>query len=477
MEPFTLPPQGGGMCHSNPELTGYIRVQPPTSVDLKWHREKLIPEKLGSLGNGVAGNGDIVACTFLSLRDSLIVYDYDGNRVWSSGDILNWHAMFSVPMVDVHGRVITCDDEKIIMIDTNTKEVVWQSSLLYGGTPYSPTITEDGTIIVATDKGPVYAFDSTDGSLLAWKFLGDDELVRWISYYTGIDDPGFFSTVNTPSVKGNRVYVTTKYKNRLGLSTIREDSRLYALDIDPTKPIDERITVAWSWHFNGSTTASPTLVGDTVYFDVVPSRFNKYIVAITDAGDHPKLKWKVSYDYITYASFTYDPRGGMWYVDPFNQRIVRFSYDDGSIMETININDTLKSEYKDPIPRLPLRWGPRVPKVFSHLPWLPLPVYYNYGYYSSSPIVMCGTDTNPILIVGAGNTRPVYHTSSYVLAFDLSNNNELLWKFKIHEGVFNPIRYPIFGLKFLLGLATIMVKDNEPRVVFGTALDGVYSIG
>ena len=62
-----------------------------------------------------------------------------------------------------------------------------------------------GTIIIATDRGPVYAFNSSDGSLIAWKYLGEDEKIHPLYRLLNIDDPGFFSTTNTPCVKGNRI--------------------------------------------------------------------------------------------------------------------------------------------------------------------------------------------------------------------------------------------------------------------------------
>jgi len=444
---FILPEWGGGMVHSDPQMSDYIRLPvPKNNVEILWHCSELSGEKAGAKGNAIAGNGKIAACAFAGIKDNLVIYDYDGNRLWSSGDLLNFWTVSSAPMVDVNGRVIICDNRVVIMVDTfdcdsDGKIVEWISELPYGGLPFSPVITEDGTIVIATDRGPVYAFNSSDGSLIAWKYLGENERIHPLYLLLNIDDPGFFSTINTPCVKGNRIYVSTQYKGPWGIPTLRRHARLYAVDVDSANPnVDDRFKEVWHFEFGGPSQASPTLINDTIYFDGYrpkPSiRRNIHLFAVTDMGDYGKEEWKVPYPLQTYASFAYDPRGGFWYVDPFGGVLVRFSAEDGSILEKIVINGLVQEE------------GVHIP---------------------SSVMTICGNETNPVLIVSASALRPV-RASSYVIAIDLAANNSLLWKVKLFEG-------RLLSIDLAFGQYTILMKNGEPRVVFGSFSDGVWAIG
>jgi outer membrane protein assembly factor BamB len=444
---FILPEWGGGMAHCDPSLSDYINLPvPKNNVDIIWHKSNLSGEKAGSKGNGVAGNGEIVACTYSGFKDNLVIYDYDGNRIWSSGDLLNVYAFFSAPMVDIHGQVIACDNNAVIKIDTfdcdnDSKIVEWISEIPYGGIPFSPVITEDGTIIIATNKGPVYAYNITDGSLIGWKYIGEDEKIHPIYRILNIDDPGFFSTINTPCVNGNRIYVSTQYKGPIGRPTLRHHARLYALDIDPDNSnLSNRITESWYYEFGGPSQASPTIINDIIYFDGYrekPSLARDiHLFAVKDNGDYWEEIWKTDYPLQTYASFAVDPRGGLWYVDPFGGKLVHFSTDNGDIIEEIFIDELVEENGK-------------------HLP--------------SSVMTICGNDTNPILLVSASALVP-FKSNSYVIAIDLQANNSLLWKVNLFEGLF-------FSFDLAFGQYTILIKDNNPRVVFGSFRNGIWAIG
>jgi hypothetical protein len=85
---FILPPLGGGMIHCDPQMTENLWLQPPTTnVGRVWYCHGFGGEKRGTWGNGIAGNGRIAACLFANYGegDNLIIYDYYGNRIWSSG--------------------------------------------------------------------------------------------------------------------------------------------------------------------------------------------------------------------------------------------------------------------------------------------------------------------------------------------------------------------------------------------------------
>ena len=444
---FILPEWGGGMAHSDPSLSDYISLPAPKdNVKIIWHRSELSGEKAGAKGNGIAGNGKIAACTFSGFKDNLVIYDYDGKRLWASGDLLNIYSFFSAPMVDIHGQVIACDNRVVILVDTfdcdnDSKIVEWISEIPYGGIPFSPVITEDGTLIVATDKGPVYAYNISDGSLIGWKFLGEDEKIHPIYRLLNIDDPGFFSTINTPCVKGNRIYISTQYKSPLGIPTLLHYARLYALDIEPDNPnIDERLTEVWHFDFGGPSQASPTLINGTIYFDGFrqkPSLFRDiHLFAVTDKGEYWVEEWRKAYPLQTYASYAYDPRGGFWYIDSLGGKLVHFSTEDGNIIEEIIIDELIQEEG-------------------LHLP--------------SSVMTICGNDTNPILIVSASSLK-LLKANSFVIAIDLEANNSLLWKVKLFEGFF-------ISMDLAFGQYTILIKEDKPRIIFGSFRDGVWAIG
>ena len=446
---FILPEWGGGMAHCDPSLSDYISLPvPKNNVEILWHRSELLGEKAGSKGNGIAGNGEIAACTYSGLKDNLVIYDYEGNRLWSSGDLLNVFAFFSAPMVDIHGQVIACDNRVVLKVDTfdcdNDGDIVeWVSEIPYGGLPFSPVITEDGTLIIATDRGPVYAYNITDGSLIGWKFLGEDEQIHPIYRILNIDDPGFFSTINTPCVNGNRIYVSTQYKGPLGFPTLLHHARLYAVDIDADNPnIGDRLTERWYFEYGGPSQASPTFINNTIYFDgnrENPSLFSDmHIFAITDKGNHWEEKWRKDYLYQTLATFSYDPRGGFWYVDSYlsSGKLVHFSTEDGSILEEIDIDELVNEDGR-------------------HVP--------------TSVMTICGNATNPILIVSASSLGK-FKANSYIIAIDLEANNSLIWKVKLFEGF-------SISMDFAFGQYTILIKDKHPRVVFASFRNGVWAIG
>ena len=444
---FVLPEWGGGMAHSDLTLSDYISLPvPKNDVEIVWHRSNLSGERAGSKGNGVAGNGEIVACTFSGLKDNLVIYDYDGNRLWSSGDLLNIYSFFSTPLVDINGQVIACDNKVVVKIDTfdcdnDSKIIEWVSEIPYGGIPFSPVLTEDNTIIIATNKGPVYAYNISDGSLVGWKYLGEDEIIHPIYKLLNIDDPGFFSTINTPCVKGNRIYISTEYKGPRGRPTLLHHARLYAVDIDQhNQDVEMRLNDSWYYEFGGPSQASPTIINDTIYFDGYrekPSlKRDIHLFAIKDKGNNWEEIWKKDYPLQTYASFAVDPRGGFWYIDPFGDKLVHFSIENGEIIEEIYID------------RL-------VDEKGIHLP--------------SSVMTICGNDTNPILFVSASALIP-FKSNSYVLAIDLKSNNSLLWKVKLFEGLF-------ILFDFAFGQYTILLKNDIPRVIFGSFRNGVWAIG
>jgi len=230
---FRLPPQGGGMVHCDPQMSDNIRLPAPTAnatsnVGVVWYRHDFGGEMFGTYGNGLSGNGRFAASTFGFLdlfgqNDNLILYDYDGNRIWSSGW---WHAFnlskpfndteypwslnpsacSSTPMMDVNHRVIACDYQKIILVNASNYDNVhvdWisylpKSTTLIPKSPLSPTIVENKTIILPTNGGPLYAFNITNGKKIATLSFLDNSSND--SYYVvrEMNWPDFWTIMSNP---------------------------------------------------------------------------------------------------------------------------------------------------------------------------------------------------------------------------------------------------------------------------------------
>jgi len=444
---FTLPDKGCYMAHCDQcQTDNNLMPIPEKNVSVVWYHRELIGEIIGTIGVGFSGNKDIAACTFSGLYDNLVIYDYDGNRLWQSADLLNSWTGSSAPMIDIYGRVIACDNKVVVMVDpldadADQQIIEWVTKLPNGGIPFSPILTKDGTVIIATDRGPIYALDSSNGSLLAIKYLIPEKPVLTLLRLFGFNDSGFYSTINTPCMKGNRVYISTHYKDLRGWFGLLFDARLYAIDVDSDNPNpEERLQVAWHRGFGGPSGASPTLINDTIFFDGdrgQPSlMLRPHIYAVQDMGSYGKLKWKTAMPTSIDANMASDPRGGLWVVDTYLGRLVRYSIETGKIIEKINVNALVQEP----------GW---------HTP--------------SSIITISGNETRPILLVSATAIR-LFKSNTYVIAIDLQQNNTLLWKLKIAEATFANLQIP-------LGQYPVLLKDGKPRIVFATTRGGVWALG
>jgi len=233
---FILPPWGGGMVHCDPQLTDNIRLPVPTAnatnnVGEVWYRHDFGGEKYGTYGIGIAGNGRIAACSFglydffgsrLNPNDNLIIYDYYGNRLWSSGYwrwfnktqypwSLDPSACGSVPMIDIYDRVVACDIEKIILVNASDHRNIHVDWISYfpainlslrnpsiPPVPLSPTIVENRTIIVPTWGGPLYAFDVKTGARLASLSFWDNSSSESYSAVREMNWADFFTILSHP---------------------------------------------------------------------------------------------------------------------------------------------------------------------------------------------------------------------------------------------------------------------------------------
>ena len=435
------------MVHSDLHQTDNINYTvPKNNVDIVWYKNELKGEKAGTMGNGIAGNGNIAVNTFNGERDNLVIYDYEGNHLWTSGDELNFIAGGQTPIVDKDGKVIICDNRKIMMIGKNENEeyeILWKTEIPYFDgpgplIPISPTIVKGKTIILPTN-GPVYAFNVENGSLLAEKYLGKDE----------IDGKGYFSTINSACVNDNKVYISTMSSKKTNPPT----GRLYALNVNPDS--DEILTEAWYYPFRGISQATPLFIDNTLYFDGIPGLFGVLrkprIYAVIDKGSDCELKWKVRYPEllsfpkvsrgITLFSFSKDPRCGFWYEDLLSRRLVRFCDENGTIIEEILIKDLVKEDE-------------------------------SRKYMPMSCMTICDKE-DPVMLISAISMK----YCKYVMAVNLKEENEVnkrnsvLWKVKITSDL---------GLNYAGGQFTILKKGenhSNNRIVFGTYWDGVMAIG
>lgn len=74
----------------------------------KWIRNELPIEQVWTPSNGIAGNGEIAVNPFVGLYNCVIVYDYDGNRLWKSASLFDWgvSVVSSTFMVSVDNKII-----------------------------------------------------------------------------------------------------------------------------------------------------------------------------------------------------------------------------------------------------------------------------------------------------------------------------------------------------------------------------------
>jgi len=421
-----LPEQGCPMAHCDPQLSDLVHLPAPTGeVSEIWHRNDLPSERAGSRqGLGCSGNGVIVACTYSGMSDNLVVYDYDGNRLWSSGEALNANAYTSAPLVYANGDVVACDNTRVIRFD-NAGQLVWSASLQAGGVPISPVITESGVLILATFGGPIYALDSSDGTMLGHLYVRKDQ-----------NDPGFFETLNTPAVRGNRLYVSTQHQVD-GIPDSDNLAWLVAIDVDPAAPtVDDRLKVAWHYEFGGQSGASPLIIGRTIYFDgdrpAPGTEKAPHIFAVSDNGTSPVELWRKRALSKMNASFARDPRpaGGFWTYSLLSPWLIRLHQLSGRVMQAIDVDNLLGEE------------GRHIPR---------------------SAMTIAGTDAEPVMIILA---TALNSGATYVIAVNLMSH-ALVWKVEVTD----------IAWAFTAGQFPIVMQNGVPRVVFTTFNAGARAIG
>jgi hypothetical protein len=428
-----LATSGCSMAHCDQSISGNSQQAAPTGpVTSLWH-DTSVPGS--GLGLGCSSNTQVVACSFanrLLNLTSLKVYSSTGAQVWSS-DLLNSSAYASAPMVDPSGGVIAADNSKLVSFSP-TGKVLWQTATP-GGTPISPTMTDNGTIILATSGGPVSAYDPATGALLAKLTLSATVT------YKGVVTSGYYDTINTPAVNGNRVYISTQFHST-ATNAILPFGRLYALDFTRNADGTGQFSIAWSWDFEAPSGGSPTVIQNngvpTIYFDgngITPgsTTANPQLFALQDLGNSPNLLWKYGLAVDPQAAATPDPRGGIWTYATLTPLLVRLDQNTGAVLQTINTDNLVNQ-----------------PGV--HLP--------------SSAMTITGNSQSPTMIVSA---TPLLMQSSYVLAINLATS-QLNWDYRVDQSK------GVAGVPF--GQFPIVLRsDGRPEVVFTTDNNGVWGLG
>jgi hypothetical protein len=414
---FVLGSQGCPMAHCDVRMSDLARAPVPAGdVGVVWRSD---PGKGSRSGIGCSANGAVAACSFNDeAGENLVVYGYGGERLWSSGTLLNGTASVSAPAVSEDGHVIAADDTRIVRFDA-AGGVVWNTPTP-GGRPISPVFAGDGLVVIATFLGPLSAYDVGTGALVAQHTLRRD----------GASGPTF-STTNTPCVRGSRVYVVAE---KDGFDR-RHEGRLVALDVDRAG-----IREAWHVDFGAPSGTSPLLIGDVVYFGGArPSpgagaAEEPTLFAVRDRGATGEVVWSrpIAEGLAALASFAQDPRGGLWFFPAGDPHLIRVAEADGSEIERIDLDAVVG------------------------LPGLHVP---------GSVMTIAGSASAPVMLVSA----KTYFGKSFVVALDLAAR-AAAWKAQI-SGVSSINR------RSTSGQFPIVLGPGGPRVVFSTWDLGVFAVG
>jgi len=423
-------PQGCGMAHCDRDLSDAVRLPPPRgSAVARWHDL----EAGGSqYGLGCSSNGSVAVCTFANSSDgppNVKAYSIDGLQLWSS-PLLGKSAAASAPIVDRSGGAIVADSASVVRYDARGA-VLWTTATP-GGTPISPNITDNGAVVLAAFNGPMSTYDLASGAALGILWLTDTLVVD------GQSVPGFFDTLNTPAVSGNRVYVSTQFHRSVEGPPIPR-GRLYAIDVarpDPAGPA--QLTVAWYFEFVAPSGASPLLIPDgprpVLYFDgdgSDPATPRPTFFAVRDHGSTYSVRWQAQLPGKVLAAAARDPRGGLWLWTGNSTKLLRLSLLTGAVRETLDV-DALVNE-----PDL-------------HMP--------------TSPMSISMAGAAPVMILCAWTKTTT--GSSYLIAIDLTPAT-LLWKIPLGS---TPDSVAFGQYPILLG------ADAQSIVVFSTFGNGVWGI-
>jgi PQQ-like domain len=420
---FAPAAEGCPMAHCDPAMSDRVEMRAPSSIGSSWFDAGAAS---AAQGLGCSSNGKLAVCTFGDRsgdrsRPYLKAYDASGRIHWDSGTALGSWAWTSAAMVDKAGGVVAADDSRLVRFEPGGR-VLW-SRRTPGGAPISPTRTAAGTIVLATSGGPVSAYDGRSG-----RHIATLELKATLDGLSGR-----FDTTNTPGSRGNRIYVSTEFKLDDGSADPNHHARLYAIDVDPSRPRARRLRVAWYHEFGARSGASPLVLGDLIVFDGDRSDpagpLSPRFFGIRDTGAKPRLVWEYELGGLGVASAAEDPRGGAWVFAFTNRVLRRISKATGKVVQTIDV-DELVGEPGD------------------HAPF-------------SAMSIAEGRDGRPVMLVTARSSA-----SAFVVAIDLVRER-LLWKYRMPG--------PLFA-DTPMGQFPVLAGPGGRRTVVFTTRSGVRGV-
>jgi hypothetical protein len=422
---FVLAPQGCSMAHCDMDLSGAANAAAPLSSDTRVVITNHTPG--ASLGLGCTSNYKIVACTYNSMTRSLIVFDGDGNRIFDSSRLLDSTAFTSVPLISTTGEVIAADDQTLVRFAADGN-IVWQTSIVGTGTPISPVLTNNGVILLATSGDVISSYDVETGARLG-------------AFPVKLDGLNY-GTQNTPSVNGNRVYVSMAAEN------LKSHGRLVAIDVDSSNKAAP-LSIAWSYEFGGPSGASPLFQGGVVYFDgssINPGPFGTAtLFAVRDMGKSAAVLWAdplvTTHGQSSPAIKTTplpDPRGGMWIFIADQTVLQRIDMVTGALMQTIDMNSFFSNSI-DHCPTSALTMA------------LPDPA-------TGNPVMLFGVEP------GSANVGP-----AMMVALELGTTPSLLWHVEVGQFLMKNAVFSQFPI--------VADPAGLPRVVFPGGSGDTYFVG
>lgn len=421
--PFRLSLLGCPMAHCDPAMSDHVLMRAPSAVSSIWSDATAESDETGL---GCSATPFMAVCTFGPAKDGaqrpqVKAYNATGKVLWDSGDVLNGTAWTSVPILSRNGEAIATDDQSLVRFSADGR-VVWKSATP-GGRPISPTLTQNGAVVLATIGGPISVYKSDTGELVGQLDLRDT--------LGGLR--GRFETTNTPGTRGNRVYISTEFKLEDGGSDPNHHGRLYAVDVDPAPGPQESVRVAWFYEFGARSGASPLVIGDRIYFDgdrASPSgAFAPRFFAVRDEGSSPRLLWDYATGGPAAASAARDPRGGLWVFALGATSLVRLSEKDGALLDTIDL--------------------PSLTGVAGARPWSGIGITH-------------GRKGQPVLIVSARTT-----SAAWVIAIDVTARS-LIWKAHVGSDSYGDLPR---------GQWPILAGGDGKRVLVFTTRNGVRALG
>ncbi|MBI1922883.1 hypothetical protein HYR99_01395 [Candidatus Poribacteria bacterium] len=424
------------MAHCNQQLTDQMSVTAVRGpVMSKWH---FTQGEQGSAGVGATVASDFIVCTFGKLEsttayDDTYVYvlNFDGTIRWHSGLLLNGQVWKGGALIDELENVYVADNNVAIKF-AKDGTIIWSTPHPGGSSPISFNITDEGLLVAAGEKGPVWLANRNSGAIVGQRLLTAE-----------LDgNSGTFVTRNTPSVYGTRVYLLTEFLRDDGAEDEKGYGRLYALETS-----GGQLNVLWFFEFGGPSGASPTVIGDRIYFDgrkrnPDDSQKSLFMFGLRDKRATYEQLWAVDVrneakgGVSIVASPAVDPDGGLWmYVLP-KRYLLRLDELTGDVIQKLDMTSL---------------------------------VNVGIEYTPSSAISIALNLGAPMMYVGVTPVSWWQSGDCYVLAIEMTTGT-LAWKYNIGPAqILNNCTYS--------QLPSTPDTPLEPLLIVTTLGNGVWALG